>query len=185
MALRRDQLKQALESFQMASELQPKESEYQALVAWTKFAMAEDKAAIAVATRKALVIASEANDRSPTAKFYLGRVERIGGPIGREALEVDTVGHDVDAVVLEAGAQVHVAHIGAGDPDLVDVLGERLNPLGGDGAELPRLDDGQAPERGGRRSAATGGAPRRRRMRQRRVEGCAPRSRRWTRSGAR
>ena len=49
-------------------------------------------------------------------------VERVGRALGREALEVDAVGHDVDAVVLEAGAQVHVAHVAAGHPDLVDVL---------------------------------------------------------------
>lgn len=86
MALRRDQLPQAIEAFQMAVELQPKESEYQALLAWAQFAAAPDKASVAASTRKALQKASEANDRSPTARFYLGRVERMLGR-EREALQ--------------------------------------------------------------------------------------------------
>lgn len=81
MALRREQLAQAIESFKMAVELQPREAEYQALLAWTEFALSTDKPKIAVATRKALIRAAEANDMSPTAKFYLGRVERM---LGRE-----------------------------------------------------------------------------------------------------
>jgi tetratricopeptide (TPR) repeat protein len=81
MALRRDQLKQAIEAFQMAVELQPREAEYQALLAWTQFALAPDKAKLAAETRKALLRAADANDRSPTAKYYLGRVERM---LGRE-----------------------------------------------------------------------------------------------------
>jgi tetratricopeptide (TPR) repeat protein len=81
MALRRDQLKQAIEAFQMAVELQPREAEYQALLAGTQFAMAPDKAKVAAETRKALLRAADANDRSPTAKYYLGRVERM---LGRE-----------------------------------------------------------------------------------------------------
>jgi hypothetical protein len=81
MALRRDQLKQAIEAFQMAVELQPREAEYQALLAWTQFAMAPDKAKVANETRRALLRAADANDRSPTAKYYLGRVERM---LGRE-----------------------------------------------------------------------------------------------------
>ena len=81
MALRREQLIQAIEHFQMAVELQPKEGEYQALLAWAKFAAAPDKNAVAVATRNTLIRASELNDQSPTPYFYLGRVERM---LGRE-----------------------------------------------------------------------------------------------------
>jgi Flp pilus assembly protein TadD len=81
MSLRREQLQQAIEHFQMAVELQPKEGEYQALLAWAKFAAAPDKSAVAVVTRNALVRASELNDQSPTPYFYLGRVERM---LGRE-----------------------------------------------------------------------------------------------------
>jgi tetratricopeptide (TPR) repeat protein len=86
MALRRDQIAQAVASFQIAVELQPKESEYQALLAWAQFAAAPDKAAVAVQTRKVLLRAAEDNDQSPTARFYLGRVERMLGR-EREALQ--------------------------------------------------------------------------------------------------
>ena len=81
MALRRDQLQQALTAFAEAVELQPKEMEYQTYLAWTKFAAAPDKNAVAAETRKSLQRAAEGNDRSPTARFYLGRVERM---LGRE-----------------------------------------------------------------------------------------------------
>jgi curved DNA-binding protein CbpA len=86
MALRRDQLPQAIEAFQMAVELQPKEAEYQALLAWAQFAAAPDKNAVAGATRKALQRAAETNDRLTSARFYLGRVERMLGR-EREALQ--------------------------------------------------------------------------------------------------
>jgi curved DNA-binding protein CbpA len=81
MALRREQLQQAVQHFSQAVELQPNEPEYQALLAWARFAAAADKQGIASQTRKALIRAAEANDNSPTAHFYLGRVERM---LGRE-----------------------------------------------------------------------------------------------------
>lgn len=86
MALRRDQLPMAIEAFKQAVELQPNESEYQALLSWALFASATDKNALANQTRRALLKAVEANDRSPTARFYLGRVERMLGK-EKEALE--------------------------------------------------------------------------------------------------
>lgn len=86
MALRRDQLPQAVAAFQNAVDLQPNESEYQALLAWAQFASAADKNAVAAQTRRALLKAAEANDRSLTARFYLGRVERMLGK-EREALQ--------------------------------------------------------------------------------------------------
>jgi tetratricopeptide (TPR) repeat protein len=81
MMLRREQIAQAVQHFTMAVELAPKEPEYQALLAWAQFAAAPDKSAVAQPTRKALVRAAEANSESPTAHFYLGRVERM---LGRE-----------------------------------------------------------------------------------------------------
>lgn len=81
MALRRDQIAQALSAFQNAVDLQPNEPEYQALFAWAQFAAASDKQSVAIATRKALLRAADANEESPTARFYLGRVERM---LGRE-----------------------------------------------------------------------------------------------------
>ena len=86
MALRRDQLETAMKEFTMAVELQPQEPEYQALFTWTKFAAATDKQAIAPKTRTELQRAAERSEQSPTARFYLGRVERILGR-EREALE--------------------------------------------------------------------------------------------------
>lgn len=81
MALRREQFEQAVQSFSQAVELAPNEPEYQALLAWAKFAAAPDKQVVAVETRKALLRAADANDESTTARFYLGRVERM---LGRE-----------------------------------------------------------------------------------------------------
>jgi cytochrome c-type biogenesis protein CcmH/NrfG len=86
MALRREQLDQALVEFTTAVELQPAEPEYQALFAWAKFALARDKQPIAHATRTALMRAAERTMNSPTARYYLGRVDRILGR-EREALE--------------------------------------------------------------------------------------------------
>jgi len=81
MALRRDQLEQALSEFGQAVQLQPLEAEYQAMLAWTKFAVSPDKQAIAVQTRKDLQRAAAGAESSPTPRFYLGRVERM---LGRE-----------------------------------------------------------------------------------------------------
>lgn len=86
MALRREQLDQAIQEFNTAVELQPQEAEYGALLAWARFAAAADKQAIARETRLALQRAAERMMQSPTARFYLGRVERILGR-EREALE--------------------------------------------------------------------------------------------------
>jgi tetratricopeptide (TPR) repeat protein len=81
MALRREQIDQAVQQFGIAAELQPNEAEYQAMLAWATFAAAPDKNVVAQVTRRALTRAADANDRSPTALFYLGRVERM---LGRE-----------------------------------------------------------------------------------------------------
>ncbi len=86
MALRRDQLPQAIEAFKEAVALQPNEAEYQAMLAWAQFAAAPDKNALANATRKALQKAIETNERAVTARFFLGRVERMLGR-EREALQ--------------------------------------------------------------------------------------------------
>jgi hypothetical protein len=86
MALRREQLDQAILEFTTAVGLQPQESEYQALFTWAKFAAATDKPAIARQTRIELLRAAERMTQSPTARFYLGRVERI---LGREREALD------------------------------------------------------------------------------------------------
>ncbi|MEO6775263.1 MAG: DnaJ domain-containing protein [Kofleriaceae bacterium] len=86
MALRREQIDQAIAEFTTSVELQPQESEYQAMLTWAKFAAASDKQAVAHKTRIELQRAAERAAQSPTARFYLGRVERILGR-EREALE--------------------------------------------------------------------------------------------------
>ena len=86
MALRREQLEGAIAEFTTAVELQPQESEYQALLVWAKFAAATDKQQIAHKTRIELQRAAERSLQSPTARFYLGRVERI---LGREREALD------------------------------------------------------------------------------------------------
>jgi curved DNA-binding protein CbpA len=86
MALRREQLDAAIAEFSTAVELQPQEAEYQALLIWAKFAAAADKQVIARQTRIELARAADRSLQSPTARFYLGRVERILGR-EREALE--------------------------------------------------------------------------------------------------
>lgn len=86
MALRREQLDQAITEFTTAVELQPQEPEYTAMLVWAKFAAAPDKQLVAHKTRTELQRAAEKALQSPTARFYLGRVERILGR-EREALE--------------------------------------------------------------------------------------------------
>ena len=86
MALRREQLDSAIAEFSAAVEMQPQEPEYQALLIWTKFAAAADKQQIAHKTRIELQRAAERSMQSPTARFYLGRVERI---LGREREALD------------------------------------------------------------------------------------------------
>jgi len=81
LALRRDQLQQAIVDFSEAAALQPAEPDYRALLAWAKFAAAPDKNAVAAATRNTLQRAAADAPKSPTARFYLGRVERM---LGRE-----------------------------------------------------------------------------------------------------
>jgi curved DNA-binding protein CbpA len=86
LALRRDAVAQAVTDFAKAVELQPNEPEYQVMLAWARFAAAPDKAAVANTTRSALLRAAEAGSESPTARYYLGRVERMLGR-EREALQ--------------------------------------------------------------------------------------------------
>lgn len=78
MALRREQLPQAIEEFNRAVNLDPKNGAAQALLAWAQFCAAPDKAAVANETRRTLATAA-LNTEEPVAKLYLGRVERMLG----------------------------------------------------------------------------------------------------------
>jgi tetratricopeptide (TPR) repeat protein len=79
MALRRDQMSTAIRELEHAIELNPDEVDYHAALAWARFCLASDKLAVATATRKALEEALAKAPRSVSARFYLGRVERILG----------------------------------------------------------------------------------------------------------
>ena len=80
-ALRRDQIAVAIRELEHAVSLNPDEADYQAALAWARFAGASDKSAIAAATRSTLERAIQRSPRSAAARFYLGRVERM---LGRE-----------------------------------------------------------------------------------------------------
>jgi len=80
-ALRRDQIAVAIRELEHAVSLNPDEADYQAALAWARFAGTPDKSAIAAATRSTLERAIQRSPRSAPARFYLGRVERM---LGRE-----------------------------------------------------------------------------------------------------
>jgi tetratricopeptide (TPR) repeat protein len=79
LALKRDQPQAALADLELAVQLQPDEADYHALLAWARFAAAPDKAAVTAATRTALDKAIQRAPAAVTARFYLGRVERMLG----------------------------------------------------------------------------------------------------------
>ena len=84
MALRREQLKEAMGEFVKAVELAPGNGAYLGALAWTKFCQATDKEAVAAEVRTALARAIFATEQC-TPRLYLGRVERMLGR-DREAL---------------------------------------------------------------------------------------------------
>jgi tetratricopeptide (TPR) repeat protein len=85
LALRRDQPQAAVTELERAIQLNPNEADYHALLAWSQFCAAADKPAIAPATRVALDQAIQRSPKAVTARFCLGRVERMLGR-DREAL---------------------------------------------------------------------------------------------------
>jgi len=82
LALKRDQPAAAVEALELAIQLNPDEADYHALLAWSRFCAAPDKAAVATTTRTALDKAIQRAPAAMTARFYLGRVERM---LGRDA----------------------------------------------------------------------------------------------------
>jgi cytochrome c-type biogenesis protein CcmH/NrfG len=79
MAMRREQIGQAIPEFARAVELQPENADYIATLAWAKFCAAIDKQSVADETRKALAQAIKASDEAVTPRMCLGRVERMLG----------------------------------------------------------------------------------------------------------
>ena len=79
LALRRDQPQAAVTELERALRLNPEEPDYHAMLAWSRFCAAPDKPAIAAATRTALDKVIQRAPRTISARFYLGRVERMLG----------------------------------------------------------------------------------------------------------
>jgi tetratricopeptide (TPR) repeat protein len=79
LALRRDQPQAAIGELERAVQLNPDEADYHALLAWARFCAAPDKAAVAARTRTALEQGIQRAPKAVTARFYLGRVERMLG----------------------------------------------------------------------------------------------------------
>lgn len=117
-ALRRDQLGLAATELKRAMELNPDEADYVALHAWAQFCASPDKMAIADATRAALDRAILQSPRAVTARFYLGRVERMLGR-DREALEHFKAVLQRRPGHAEAGSEARVieARLAAGSGD--------------------------------------------------------------------
>ena len=82
MAVRRDQIVDAVAEFARAVELQPQNADYLATLAWARFCAAKDKAAIAAETRKTIDGAIKSVEEAITPWLCLGRVERM---LGRDA----------------------------------------------------------------------------------------------------
>ena len=79
MAMRREQLAQAVVEFTRAVELQPDDADFLAMLAWARFCAAPDKQAIADATRRTIDDAIARSAASVTARMCRGRVERMLG----------------------------------------------------------------------------------------------------------
>jgi hypothetical protein len=88
MAMRREQIPQAIAAFSRASELRPEDPDAIAMLAWSKFCAATDKHAIADECRRTIekAIAASIETGSVTARMCLGRMERMLGR-DREALK--------------------------------------------------------------------------------------------------
>nr|HEX4318975.1 hypothetical protein [Kofleriaceae bacterium] len=86
MALRREQFQLAIDEFSKAVQLDPRNGESAAMLAWAQFCVAPDKRAVAAETRRALERSISDTDQ-PTPQLFLGRVERIIGR-EREALRI-------------------------------------------------------------------------------------------------
>ncbi|HEY4241013.1 MAG TPA: J domain-containing protein [Kofleriaceae bacterium] len=123
-ALRRDQIQTAIAELTRAIALNTDEPDYHALLSWAQFCAAPDKLAAASPTRTALEHAIAASPRATTARFYLGRVERMLGR-DREALVHFQEVLRFHPAHAEAAAEVRVieARLAAG-PDKGGLFGK-------------------------------------------------------------
>ncbi len=115
-ALRRDQIPQAIKELELAVSLSPDEADFQALLAWAKFCASPDKSVVAQATRRALTSAIERSPNAVTARFYLGRVERMLGK-DKEALRLFEEVLEVAPGHAEATAEIRVLQSRLGGND--------------------------------------------------------------------
>jgi hypothetical protein len=113
MALRRDDIETAVLELVEASRLSPLDVDYAAMAAWAKFCAASDKQLIALDTRRVLERAVARSQRPMTARFYLGRVERMLGRV-REALY-----HFRQVIAIEPGHADAAAEIRMLEPRAV------------------------------------------------------------------
>jgi curved DNA-binding protein CbpA len=96
-ALRRDQVALAIGELARAVELNPGEADYRAALAWAQFCAAPDKQVVAGQTRAALEQAIAVSPNAISARFLLGRVERM---LGRDA---DALRHFQDVLRRSPG----------------------------------------------------------------------------------
>ncbi len=104
-ALRCDDIASAVEELTRATSWMPRDVDYAAMLAWAKFCAAPDKSMIAADTRRVLERAILKSRDPMTARFYLGRVERMCGRLGqamhhfREVLEIEPGNADAAAEI--------------------------------------------------------------------------------------
>jgi curved DNA-binding protein CbpA len=79
MALRRQQLEQAVREFERALELNPDESDHHAMLGWAVYVAAPNKVSALPVARGHLMRAAEKNRKSATPYLYLGRIARMEG----------------------------------------------------------------------------------------------------------
>jgi len=84
-AMRRDEPMEACVEFAKAIELAPQDVDYQAMLGWAQFCASSDRASAAKTSRLALEKAIQKSPNPVTARFLLGRMERMLGR-DREAL---------------------------------------------------------------------------------------------------
>jgi curved DNA-binding protein CbpA len=113
-ALRSGQIALAIAELSRAVELNPEEADYRAALAWARFCAAPDKQQVGPETRAALEQAIAASPKAISARFLLGRVERI---LGRDE---DALRHFQDVLRRAPGHQEAASE--------VRVLEQRLGP---------------------------------------------------------
>ncbi len=131
-ALRDDQLAVALEELLKATELNPTDIDYQAMLAWARFCDAVDKTKIADKTRKILNHAIQKSMKPELSRFYLGRVERILGR-NREALKHFQDVLEAQPRNSEAASEIRMLEtrmaLGSGEkPGLASLFGRKKPP---------------------------------------------------------